>query len=62
MNASVINPTEVDLSQNQISPIALAELETFWTIEDIQNRAEVITPTMEEILESRPPTRWGINE
>jgi len=62
MNASVLNPTEVGVSQDQVSPFAVAESEFAWTIEAIQIRAEVVTPALEEILQWRPQTRWGINE
>jgi len=62
MNASMLSATEVEVSQDQISPFAVVEPTSAWTIEAIQIRAQVVTPLVEEILQSRPPTRWGINE
>jgi len=62
MNSSVLNQTRVGISQDQVSPFAVAEDAPTWTIEAIQIRAEAVSPVMEEILQSRPPTHWGINE
>jgi hypothetical protein len=43
-------------------PFPLREVERAFSIEDIQARVENITPRLEEILRSRPPIHWGINE
>lgn len=62
MNASTLNQTEAEASQDQVGSFAVAEPAPNWTIESIQIRAEVVTSLVEEILQSRPPTRWGINK
>jgi hypothetical protein len=31
-------------------------------IKSLQARAVTVTPVLEEILETRPPSHWGINE
>jgi hypothetical protein len=33
-----------------------------FSFEDIQRRAETITPLLKQLLDSRPPPHWGINE
>jgi hypothetical protein len=43
-------------------PFPLREAERAFSIEAIQARVENITPLLEEILRSRPPIHWGINE
>jgi hypothetical protein len=50
--------TEGKESCEQISVAAAAA--TF--VDDIQNRAETITPLLKELLDYRPPPHWGINE
>jgi len=35
---------------------------TVCTIEEIQLRAETVTPLLRKIPEYEPPPRWGINE
>ena len=40
----------------------LREAERAFSIEDIQARVGTITPLLEEMLRSRPPIHWGINE
>jgi hypothetical protein len=40
----------------------MAEMELAVTLEAVHARAETITPLLEEILRSRPPAHWGINE
>jgi hypothetical protein len=62
MNASMLKPTEVEVSQDQASSFAVVEPGSAWTVEALQNRAEVVTPLVVEILQSWPQTRWGINE
>jgi len=58
----MLNATEVEVSRDEVISFAVVEPESAWTIEAIRVRAEVVTPFVEEILQSRPPTRWGINE
>ena len=40
----------------------LREAERAFSIEAIQARVGTITPLLEEILRTRPPMHWGINE
>lgn len=32
------------------------------SMEEIHNRAETISPLLQELLDRRPPTHWGLNE
>lgn len=32
------------------------------SIEEIHNRAETISPLLQELLDRRPPPHWGLNE
>lgn len=38
------------------------EQSVLFTVEEIQIRAETVTPLLKEILNFRPPPHWGINE
>jgi len=40
----------------------VAELDSVAILEAIQVRASTLTPVMEEILQLRPPSHFGINE
>jgi hypothetical protein len=33
-----------------------------FTIDEIQNRAEAISPLLKELLDFRPPPHWGLND
>ena len=35
--------------------------DTVFFVEEIQRRAEVITPVLRQILENRPTSHWGIH-
>ena len=49
---------------SQVSPLVIQWVEDQWEyeIKSIQARAVTITSVLEEILEIRPPSHWGINE
>jgi hypothetical protein len=32
------------------------------SMKEIHNRAETISPLLQELLDHRPPPRWGLNE
>jgi hypothetical protein len=32
------------------------------SMEEIHNRADIISPLLQELLERRPPPHWGLNE
>jgi len=48
----------------QASQIVAPWCEEQWEceIKSLHVRAETVTPVLEEILETRPPSHWGINE
>lgn len=62
MNTSLLYSTEQEVSQYQVEQLVQPGAASAWAIEALQIRSEVLTRTSEEILESRPPSRWGINE
>lgn len=39
-----------------------AETDSACTAEAINQRAELVTPLLEEILTCRPPLHWGLND
>jgi hypothetical protein len=56
-------PTESNDFATGISiPFEPAESDSARTIESIHKRAATVTPLLEEILMSRPPSHWGLND
>jgi hypothetical protein len=49
---------------SQASPLVIQWVEYEWEneIKSVQARAVTITSVLDEILEIRPPSHWGINE
>jgi hypothetical protein len=49
---------------NQVSPLVIQWVEDQWEYEinSVQARAVTITSVLQEILDIRPPSHWGINE
>jgi hypothetical protein len=70
LNASPAGTPAVDKNSaartraNQVSPLVIKWVEDEWAneIKSVQARAVAITSVLEEILEIRPPSHWGINE
>ena len=49
--------------KGQVPPGQTESPEVFSSyIEEIHNRAETISPLLQELLDRRPPPHWGLNE
>jgi hypothetical protein len=46
----------------KVSETMVTEPDSASFLEAIQVRASILTPVIEEILDSRPSSHWGINE
>jgi hypothetical protein len=64
MNALIPEPADLELMPDaaKTSEALVAKLDSTSTLEAIQVRASTVTPFMEEILQFRPSSHWGINE
>jgi hypothetical protein len=64
MNALILEPTELgfvpDGAKASVALVRETDLDSI--LEEIQIRESTITPVMEEILNFRPSSHWGINE
>ena len=52
---------ERTFSQEEVT-FEAAKSDSARTLESIHERAETVTPLLEEILACRPPSHWGLND
>jgi hypothetical protein len=64
MNALIPEPADLEVVPDaaKTAGALVAKLDSTFTLEAIQVRASTITPFMEDILQFRPSSHWGINE
>ncbi|HWV98624.1 MAG TPA: hypothetical protein VNZ64_02915 [Candidatus Acidoferrum sp.] len=64
MNPSISDPIELELMPEaaQTPEAVEAEQHSAFILAAIEVRASTLTPVMEEILQFRPSSHWGINE
>lgn len=51
-----------DSKEEILLPILMEPERGFEYMDEIRSRAETISPLLQELLDMRPPSHWGINE
>jgi hypothetical protein len=64
MNLLIPDPAGLELLPDTAKAVEalVAELDSVAILQAIQARVSTLTPVMEEILQFRPPSHFGINE
>ncbi|HTL54432.1 MAG TPA: hypothetical protein VL361_02085 [Candidatus Limnocylindrales bacterium] len=64
MKALITNWPGIEFRPDLDAPddVEAADLELSCTVEAVQARAEILTPTMAEILQFQPTTHWRIEQ
>lgn len=70
MNPTINISSGPKLLDNSLNPVLMAAITVstspehlpHCTLETIRERAETVTPVLQEILDYWPPEHWGINE